>query len=103
MRAADCFLDGRPEAFVSLSRTNDWGNYFGGGFHCCTPGLELSAAEIVLEAHDAVLAEIGAALHLDEDQVVGGGILDAVGGPDGNVDRFAGAHHELADPERRGG
>src|SRR6266404_4944761 len=47
------------------------------------------AAKVVLQPHDVILAEIAAALHFNEDQQLGAGILDAMGSSDVDVDRFA--------------
>ena len=49
-----------------------------------------SAPEVVLEADDVVLAEVGAGLHLDEDELLVAGVAHAVGGADGDVDGVAG-------------
>jgi hypothetical protein len=36
------------------------------------------ATEVILEANDVVLAEVLAVLHLDENEVIGSGVLDPV-------------------------
>jgi hypothetical protein len=38
---------------------------------CTVSGSAVGSTEIVVEAHDVVLAEVVAALHLDEDQRLG--------------------------------
>src|SRR4026207_306439 len=57
---------------------------------------ESCASKIVLKTNDVVFAKIVSALHFDEDQIVRAGVFDAVGRTDGNVDRFAIAHCDLA-------
>src|SRR5215469_11312317 len=51
-------------------------------------GLRTLAAVAILEAHDVVLAEIGARLHLDDLECNGARILDAVLHPDRDVSRL---------------
>src|SRR5262245_40662464 len=53
------------------------------------------AAEVVLEADDVVLTEVLAVLHLDEHEVGGAGVLDAVRRTLFDVDRDPGPAFEL--------
>jgi hypothetical protein len=58
------------------------------------------SSEVVFETLNVVFTEIIAALHLDEDQILVGGILHSMGRADRDVDRFAGANRDLSTIER---
>src|SRR5690606_11439428 len=55
------------------------------------PGLGLRAPEVVLEATDVVLTGVGAALHLDDHQLLGALVAQPVRRALGDVDGLAGA------------
>src|SRR5438093_8961808 len=62
--------------------------------------VPLDPAVVVGQALDVVLAEVRAPLYLDEHERLAAGVLDAVRGPDGDVDR-APARDVLRDPVER--
>jgi len=57
------------------------------------------ASEVIFEAHDVVFAEVVAALDFDEDESITAGILDAVRGTEGDVNRLAERDDDLSSVE----
>lgn len=58
--------------------------------------VESGASKIILKTNDVVLAQIAAALHFDEDEILRAGVFDAMRSANGDVDRFTVANSDVA-------